>query len=278
MDIIKTRSLSKEQQNEIRNLIKACRDNQPSCPSFPFEDMSVCYLLYDPQLVSALAFIIPPFPYSDEAAECIGFTHPDHRQKGFFSALFQAAGEELEERDLLFLTDGKEEGALKTMEALGAEYDSSEYRMELPLSEPCPLLPMFYPEESGVTPSDPSPRRLCWRREDGADSERTYYFYIQPKNLPSETAAEILGKTEEPDVICHTKISEAGACLYGFTVEEMLRGCTLGQEALAAVVRDLKSEGCPLLFLHVSGDNLPAVHLYKKAGFRITETLAYYFY
>lgn len=280
MKIIRTDQLSKQQHQEVQELAAACRDAQPSCPSFPFEDMSTCYLLYDPQLVSVLAFIIPQFPYSDEAAECIAFTHPAHRQKGYFSALFQESEPEMKERDLLFLTDGKDNDALKTLETLGAEYDSSEYRMELSDSQVSPLLPEFFPEEYGLAPDGPgtSPRRLCWRKEESGASSQSFYFYMLPKNLPLEHAAEILGKSEPPDVVCHTELSDFGACFHGFMVDDMLRGCGLGKEALAVIIRELKKQDCPVLFLHVSGDNLPAVNLYKKAGFRITETLAYYFY
>ncbi|WP_243134402.1 GNAT family N-acetyltransferase [Enterocloster asparagiformis] len=36
--------------------------------------------------------------------------------------------------------------------------------------------------------------------------------------------------------------------------------------------------GISTLTLQVSGDNLPALRLYKKTGFHITETLSYYLY
>ena len=36
--------------------------------------------------------------------------------------------------------------------------------------------------------------------------------------------------------------------------------------------------GLSAITLQVSGDNTPAVNLYKKTGFHITETLSYYLY
>lgn len=283
MKIVQTTQLNPQQRQDILNLMCACRKVQPSCPAFPFEDLTSYYLLYAPQLVSALALVLPPSPYADETAECVAFTHPDHRQKNYFTALLQAAEAEIMERDILFLTDGRDTGALKTLERLEAEYDSSEYRMELSLLEVSPLLTNYYPEIyrnnpkiSYVTPA--ATRSLSWRTEQEDGSVRTYYFHLRNDSLPAGKADSDQVPPEPPDVICHISFSGTGACLYGFFVDPLLRGCGLGKEALATVIHELKQEGLTTLFLHVSGDNTPAVNLYKKAGFRTTETLDYYFY
>lgn len=96
-------------------------------------------------------------------------------------------------------------------------------------------------------------------------------------------------------------------CFCGFEIVEPLRGRGLGEKALRLTLSLLESPGVPdsaqknenahfglgghfcglrppclpqagRIFLHVSGDNRAAVSLYKKTGFRISETLSYYLY
>ena len=47
---------------------------------------------------------------------------------------------------------------------------------------------------------------------------------------------------------------------------------------LALLLPALASQGFQTALLQVAGDNMPAIALYKKTGFRITETLCCYLY
>ena len=188
----------------------------------------------------------------DETAECLAFTHPSFRKKGYFSAVFDEAGAEFEEISLLIPVDGQDPAVLPVLEAIGAEYDSCEYRMELALS--CPNEPTAL-----------SGRRLVCRSVNGPDSSVSYSF--------SPAADE-----SRPIAVCRTASFGANVCLYSFLVEEDYRGRGLGEEALLSVIEILRRQGNSVVFLHVSGDNNAAVNLYKKTGFRITETLSYYLY
>ena len=68
------------------------------------------------------------------------------------------------------------------------------------------------------------------------------------------------------------------ACLFEVETAEPFRGRGLGQ-AMIRQLQDLTPAiGISTLTLQVSGDNLPALRLYKKTGFHITETLSYYLY
>ena len=68
------------------------------------------------------------------------------------------------------------------------------------------------------------------------------------------------------------------ACFYGFRVHDLCRGLGIGEAAFCLVLNDLITRGCTRIVLHVSSDNYPALSIYKKAGFRITETLSYFMY
>lgn len=260
MQIIKTDRLTDQQEKEIGHLIDECRSLHPIRTSFPFEDGSVFFLAYEecvpsiPVLVCTLALIMPQTDSFDETAECLAFTHPSFRKKGYFSAVFDEAGAEFEEISLLIPVDGQDPAVVSVLEAIGAEYDSCEYKMELALSSPC----------LNEAPA-PSGRRLVCRSVNGPDSSVSYSF--------SPAADE-----SRPIAVCRTASFGANVCLYSFLVEEDYRGRGLGEEALLSVIEILRSRGNSVVFLHVSGDNNAAVNLYKKTGFRITETLSYYLY
>ena len=52
----------------------------------------------------------------------------------------------------------------------------------------------------------------------------------------------------------------------------------LGFLLMSRLIYCLQKTQIRRLLLHVSGSNVPAVALYKKTGFGITETLSYYMY
>ena len=66
--------------------------------------------------------------------------------------------------------------------------------------------------------------------------------------------------------------------LYGFEIREGQRGQGLGTSLLIKVLSFLAEREPLPVTLQVSGSNGPALSLYKKTGFRITETLSRYLY
>lgn len=66
--------------------------------------------------------------------------------------------------------------------------------------------------------------------------------------------------------------------LYEFEVEESMRNQGVGTRGLRQLLQDLAEwENAPeALLLQVGSYNEPAVHLYQKLGFEITEELCYY--
>ena len=247
--LIKTAALTAAHKRDLRRLEDACKNGANAPVRFPLEDADLTFLLYETappaRLAAALFLIMPQIPDSNEAAECIAYTHPALRRRGYFSHLFEAAETEIAETDLLFPVCRGGRGTLKALEALGAEFSHAEYRMELSLP----------PSRDCDAPL------ICAVTQEATDVF-SYSFS--------------LGNGE--DAACHTIRYGASACLYGLSVRPALRRRGIGSRALSHVLAFLAREGVRLVFLHVSGDNLPAVSLYKKAGFRIAETLSYYLY
>ena len=204
-------------------------------------------------LVSVLALIIPNMDDSDETFECLAFTRPSCRRKGYFSALFEAAEELFEDANLLIPCDGQDEAVLPVLHSLGAELDSCEYKMERSLTE------------NDLPDMSAAGARLSCQTSLDSDSSTVYSFCLSQEN-------------SRPAAVCRTVSFGSKICFYGFLVEETLRGQGFGEEALLTVLHSLRNRNASSLFLHVSGENPAAVNLYKKTGFRITETLSYYLY
>ena len=78
--------------------------------------------------------------------------------------------------------------------------------------------------------------------------------------------------------IVHSSVFSSYYYLYGFEIREDLRGQGYGKRFLNQVLLDLAKHAPLPLRLQVSGENLPALSLYKKTGFQITETLSGYLY
>ena len=81
---------------------------------------------------------------------------------------------------------------------------------------------------------------------------------------------------------CFLDTQEHGAYFYGFEISEPLRNQGLGTACLSLFLETYfahpNAKRFKKLFLQVSGLNQPAIALYKKAGFQITESLSYYVY
>lgn len=265
MEIIRTADLSPKQKEGILTIVEECRKMHPFTISFPFEDGAVYYLLCDPEPVCALALLLPDGVRADPAAECVAFTLPSRQRQGCFSALFEKASAEIEDIDLYFLTDGSDEGALKTLQALGAEPEFSEHRMELDLTDAeltdmeLELTDMGLPAHSG------GGLRLSVRVEDNGEDIAFLYFLNE-------------GAERIPVGRCHFAVFVGSACLYGFEIAEPLRGQGLGYETLILALSHMKRLHTGTVTLQVSGGNTAALRLYEKTGFRICETLSYYLY
>lgn len=263
-----TETLSNEIRAAIEELLNACRAYEGLTLSFPYEEVTSTFLLWDDEasegsgLLAVLGLLLPfglhpefdISPDPEEPAELCAFTLPSRRRQGLFSRLFAAAEEHFADRDLLFLLDHHSPDAIAAAEHLGAEPDGNEYRMEYEFRE----LPDF-----SLLDLPASPRLSLSAVTEDSDTTRYEFF------LPGEKTAAAL---------CRTRAFESRVCFYDFSVRESLRGQGLGKEAFLLVLAALKEHGCTGIFLHVSGDNLPAVSLYQKTGFRICETLSYYLY
>ena len=289
--------LSDSQAAAVRVLEEACR-NHHACPAFPWEDYTDVWVLWSEdssalagtcalsgtaapsgsctlsdrcRLAAVLAAIAAP-----DEVECIAMTAPEERRRGFFTELLDAAADFFGDTDLILPAKSDDAETYLALETTGAEKLSTEYRMEKkmtagteeasssPAEDPC------LPDETDARSEQASragSAGLTMAVDDGKGGAKTYTFCV------SDTAESVVYAG-----LCRTLQEGASACFYDFEIDEKLRGKGLGRAALQLVLEYLQAAGTHKVFLHVSGDNLPAVRLYEKAGFAVTEAMDYYLY
>lgn len=260
--IIHTDCLNDQQSEEIKSLT-AC-GCKPDSHSFSYpcsEEGCHHYLLYrsaadhsgSPSLVSVLAVI----PFSEEA-ECIAFTRPDCRVQGYFSALFKQALKDFEDFDILFPVTETCPDTLAALNALGAEPDMTELQMELDLSTVLPSHPSLFSNTCLLSEADPTASFCQWTLCSGDTNATAPLLHLGS---------------------CQTSpVSSCCLCLHHVEILPKFRGQGYGTALLVHLISALKQQGILRLILQVSGDNQAALALYKKQGFRTTETLTYYLY
>lgn len=253
MKIIRTKQLDLHQLEDLHALETACRSHDQTSLTFPTEDGCLFFLLYDEEtLLSAFSAFFNEF----ETCSCSAFTLPSCRRRGHFTRLLEELLKESGECDLLFLADDSCADAKHTLDAIGAELLNQEHMMELRLPAPSPGL------DSRAVKFSPalSPR----------DEDTLYTIHVN----------------DQPAGSFHLIFQNETVYFYGLEIQESLRNQGIGTRAAAALIEELNRSARPQpedlpvsrVLLQVSGDNEPALALYRKLGFAFTETLSYYVY
>lgn len=273
MNIIRTLSLSQKQMEDIRSLTSLCCQNDGIILSCP-EDADEFWILYEVNAEGAMEYpaaFFAVYKTEPDLWECYAFTRPDRRRRGYFSTLCSSVCEDSREEgepDLCFITDNRCGQTLEVLKHMEAEFLYDEYMMAL---------------EPGLADGD----------ADGAsvhggcpDKCRELLLSIIPDNglltvtawlNPSDAEDSPTG-VPSPAGSCRLSIRGRDVYLYALEILPQLRGRGYGACFMDCIISMLKERGYRGLSLQVSGNNEPALGLYKKTGFRITETLSYYLY
>ena len=285
--IVETQNLTEKQRQDIRLLVELCCRHDNIRLSYPEDGESgedgnedneengtgtmhipgprhwLCYG-EDGVLKSALALVY----YQDSLVECSAFTHPDFRRQGLFSRLLGCAVDTTEtvdcggDCDILFTVSGHCPDTAAVLQALDAELASEEYQMEMELTETrCRAMILAAAPSCLLRKACPDPE------PDG--SADTVWELIR---MADDSSAVLLGS-------CRTfMVSDACVCLHHVEILHQYRGQGFGYALICRLMPLLCKEGVRRVILQVSGSNKAALALYKKTGFRISETLSLYLY
>ena len=172
--------------------------------------------------------------------------------------LLDAAEESFPNADFVFAVPPKAEPAASVLKAIGAHYWYAEHVMAMDAPD------FLTPSGETVSPSC----QIQWpdgcRTSPGDDISACFY---DNQTLTASCRLNFSAGTEG-----------SACCIYQVLVPEVLRNRGWGFRFLTALISCLIQKKVRHFLLQVSGDNLPAMALYKKTGFRITETLWYYLY
>ena len=200
----------------------------------------------------------------DDSFECVPFVHPDLRKKGIFSSILAAACEEdqIPGEGSVYFSCGTENKLWKNvLEHIGAEHAWDEYMMERELTG------------FETMANEKTADMLYCRILENTSS--TAWQAVGSRSLLTQNTAENL---TAPEVTCFLAPQGNSVYLYSLEVLPELRNKHLGTAFLSVLLPQLAKKGFKTIKLQVLSENLPAMALYKKTGFCITQTLSFYEY
>lgn len=258
-------ALSSARKSQLETLVSLCLEAFPAPLSVP-TDGDVYFFMEEPSALgngsTELLGLLALYESEEHVWECSAFTRPDKQQTGIFSALLDAAENAYPDDQFSFpVPDSKEcRPALKTLEAIGAELWYQEHLMTLESDNPAWSTLLSLP--------DKYPLSLSREPYDLAEEGDSQLIQAFSEGLPVASCALTITRQN----------GRTSCCIHHVLVPESLRNNGYGTLFLKALLPQLKQQGISRFLLQVSGSNLPAIALYKKTGFRITETLSYYLY
>lgn len=256
MNMIRTKAPSKTQISDLFHLQEACKKHDHISLSIPMEEECIFYLLYEEDsLLSAIC----TFFNENGDYECCAFTLPANRQRGYFSMLLEELLKETGDNDLVFPAEETCEDTVLTLDAIGAELWYQEHLMELSSSA-------FL--NTDLTMNNRFSESLTLSMTRDGEKEPALCTFLTEGSPVGSCYLDFRG--------------QSASYLYGFEITENLRNQGLGSACLSLLLETCfsrpGSEKLKKIFLQVSGQNVSAMALYKKAGFQITESLSYYIY
>ncbi len=230
----------------------------------------------------------------EDSWECVPFVHPDFRRKGIFSSILSKACEEsqIPGEDSVYFSCGAENELWKNvLEHIGAEHAWDEYMMERELTGNEKIMPeKTLNEETAngiycriLENASTNGENIAENAAEGS----TAWQAVGSRNLLKRNTPDNLTATQSPDqstnlpapeVTCLLAPQGNSVYLYSLEVLPELRNKHLGTAFLSALLPQLAEKGFKTIKLQVSSENLPAMALYKKTGFHITQTLSFYEY
>jgi len=225
-----------------------------------------------------LVGFLPLFNFNTKEAEISGMVYPRHRRQGIFTALFNAARQECQQRGvptMLLIVEQASAAGQAFARRLETSYDHSEYKMVLDE----PRLPAQFNE------------RLLLRRATAEDAPLLAHITAVSFDMPEEEVTWYSAQASDQsdrfyyvgvlDGVVIGKLDvllggDQGAFILGFGVLPDYRGRGYGRQLLAQTIQEMLASGRSQVALEVATENKNALSLYQSCGFRGTGSYDYY--
>ena len=242
--------------------------------SRPSDELSDFLFYADGTLVGFLALYI----FNSREAEISAMVAPAYRRQGVFSQLLAEARRELIRRQvpsLLFICEQNSLAGQAVMQALGAAYEFSEYRMDLRQIMP----PIESSARLQLRTAQPDDIRLMAEMDDicfqiSADLSEA----VLQKELAQTDRKKAFVATVNGAIIgkIHTLTMENLASIIAFCILPEYRRQGYGSAILSRTVAGLVEQGHRRISLEVETKNDQALHLYRRCGFEVTTAYNYF--
>ena len=202
---------------------------------------------------------------ADDDAEACGMVHPDWRRRGVGTALLdelRGATGRLGRKSILVICEQAGHPGLEWMRGIGATLESTEHRMVLRLTSPARV---------------PHPGATRLEMRPASDADRDAIVHVLGEDYSDRPGERRLVGVVGGEVVATLRLTETTqrTMIYGFVIEQRLRGRRLGTRLLAAVIEQLRDEGVADVGLEVDPENTPAARLYERFGFKTVTTYRY---
>lgn len=276
--LIAKQGLSEQELHEIEQLAALCNEhdgielklNWDILRNRP-QDQTHDFLFYEN---GKLIGFHPLFVFNSREAEVSGMVHPEHRRCGIFRMMVEAGISELQQRgipNLIYIVHTDSESGKAFVQAMGAEYSFSEYKMVLGVAK---VQPVKHPELQLVLATEEHGPFLAkclavaFNMPEGSVDwvkfgipNRRYYL-IQHGQEPVGTIA--------------VRVDPSDSSIYGFAITPEHQGRGYGRQILSEIIQGLLAEGQTHIELEVAAKNAHALGLYQSCGFEVASGYDYY--
>ncbi len=218
------------------------------------------------------------YSFNPHEGEISGMVHPEFRRKGIFTALFGAALEECQHRNitsLLLIVEHVSSSGQAFSRSIATTYDHSEYKMVLEEAR----LPASFDEHLQFREAReediPAFTHITALAFDEPEQSIDWY---SPKVLADPQHRYYVAVLQNVDVIgkLDVALTEQAGFIYGFGVLPEYRGRGYGRQLLARTIQTLLALGKKQIALEVATVNKNALSLYQSCGFKETGSYDYY--
>jgi ribosomal protein S18 acetylase RimI-like enzyme len=294
------RGLREEELKAIKELAQLCNEADSTRLKLNWDmlkgrssEVTNDFLYYDN---GTLIGFLGLYSFNSSEVEISGMVHPNHRRLGIFSALVEAAKHACMEREipkLLFICQNGSASGKAFLEALGAEYSFSEYRMEMDMEHKASAKKESDTQGGLVQQPEGANKAIQLRLADQGDiellvalnvdgftmSEQDARGYVEQSIEEAHDRTYIADQQGVPIGKICVQAEEGSGFIFGFCVNSANRGKGAGRSILAqAIAILLKKDRLEHIALEVAVENEGALGLYESCGFRKKYAYDYYSY